>query len=186
MVKFYSNNFTFDFDWNTVTFAYLNRYPNPFASHVFSSDTLGHKFDPVTGDLHISKLYKKTNSTPYWARHFVKNSIAYILEEIVINKKNNTLTTKQRNITHTRLLVVEDSLSIVPHHDLNNPTSTTLCNSEGRLFSNFGYGIGSRIERFSFKRISDNLSKSRKGLAYSIDIFKGRFASANSSIPSSP
>ncbi|OLY80902.1 Protein UPS1, mitochondrial [Smittium mucronatum] len=185
MVKFYSNNFSFGFDWTTVTYAYLNRYPNPFAAHVFSSDTLGHRLDPITGNLHISKLHKKTNSTPYWARHFVKNTTAYILEEIVINNDARSFSSKQRNITHTRLLVVEDSLLIVPapspspslsapSDSVPVPVPSTLCHSEGRLFSNFGYGIGSRIEIFSFKRISDNLHKSRKGLAYSIDRIRER------------
>ncbi|PVU91277.1 hypothetical protein BB559_004200 [Furculomyces boomerangus] len=172
MVKFYGNTFSFNVDWNTVTFAYLNRYPNPYASHVQSADTIEHKFDPETKTLKIVRLYKKINSAPSWSSVFLKNNSAYIMEEISVCFETQTLETKQRNITHTRLLVVEDSLKITSEIDQINKEFVTSCNSEGRMFSKFGYGLGSRIEGFSLKRIKENFNKSRKGLTYAIEVLK--------------
>ncbi|PVU85783.1 hypothetical protein BB560_006909 [Smittium megazygosporum] len=153
--------------WETVSYAYLNRYPNPYATHVLAADTIEHKFDPETGILSILRLYQKTNSPP-------GNSKAYILEEITIDPERQTLETNQRNISHTRLLLVLDSLKISPTAPSleKNFESSTDCVIEGRLISTFGYGLASRIEGFSLKRMKDNFVKSHNGLSYTINLLK--------------
>ncbi|KAJ1680167.1 hypothetical protein EV182_000560, partial [Spiromyces aspiralis] len=158
MVKFFQQTFSFDFPWASVTYAYLNRYPNPYASHVLATDTLYHNVDQETGNLHIARLLLKTNSVPRWGRAIMKgNSTAYILEEIEVDPINKVFKTKTRNITHTRMLKVEEAQTIKASPE-DPENHTTGCN-ETRIVSNFGYGLNSKIESFSLSRFRNNITK---------------------------
>ncbi|KAJ2009199.1 hypothetical protein GGI04_000635 [Coemansia thaxteri] len=163
-----------NYSWNTVSFAFLNRYPNPFASHVLSADTLDRRIDAATGTLHITRLLRKTNSVPRWARSIFRGNDAYILEEVMVNRETGQLVAKTRNITHTRLLKVEERLTLQA-----DPASagSTLCKNETSIVSNIGYGLNAKIETFSLSRFNDNIAKSRKGMLYALDLVqrKGLF-----------
>ncbi|KAJ1642858.1 hypothetical protein J3B02_002778 [Coemansia erecta] len=167
MVKFYQHKYSYDYSWNTVSYAFLNRYPNPFATHVLSVDTLDHRIDAETGELFITRLLRKTNSVPRWARSVMRGNDAYILEEVKVNAETGTLVSKTRNITHTRLMKVEERQFLMADRD---NASRTLCRNETSIVSNIGYGLNSKIENFSLSRLSDNLVKSRKGMLYVLDL----------------
>ena len=40
MVKFWTSDYTYDYGFSTVSLAYFLRYPNPYARHVASTDTI--------------------------------------------------------------------------------------------------------------------------------------------------
>ncbi|KAJ2412853.1 hypothetical protein H4218_001501 [Coemansia sp. IMI 209128] len=164
----------YSYSWNTVSFAFLNRYPNPFATHVLSADTLGQRIDEVTGELHITRLLRKTNSVPRWARGIIGGNDAYILEEVVVDRQSGRLVAKTRNITHTRLMKVEERQTLLA--DPSN-AGQTLCKNETSIVSNIGYGLNARIENFSLSRFTENIAKSRKGMLYALDLVqrKGLF-----------
>ncbi|KAJ1724292.1 hypothetical protein LPJ53_001444 [Coemansia erecta] len=167
MVKFYQHRYSYDYSWSTVSYAFLTRYPNPFATHVLSVDTLDHRIDTATGDLLITRLLRKTNSVPRWARGIMRGNDAYILEEVRVNPDAGTLVSKTRNITHTRLMKVEERQFLLADKD---NSSHTLCRNETSIVSNIGYGLNSKIENFSLSRFTDNLAKSRKGMLYVLDL----------------
>ncbi|KAJ1740343.1 hypothetical protein LPJ55_001205 [Coemansia sp. RSA 990] len=167
MVKFFQQKHAYDYSWNTVSCAFLNRYPNPFATHVLSADTVAHRLDTQTGELHITRLLRKTNSIPRWARSIMRGNDAYILEHVVVDPESGTLVSKTRNITHTRMLKVEEKQTLVA--DPFN-IDRTLCKNETSIVSNIGYGLNSRIENFSLSRFSENIAKSRKGMLYVLDL----------------
>ncbi|KAJ2747243.1 hypothetical protein GGI20_000668 [Coemansia sp. BCRC 34301] len=174
MVKFFQQKYSYDYSWNTVSFAFLNRYPNPFASHVLSADTLDQRIDAVTGELRITRLLRKTNSVPRWARSIMGGNDAYILEEVVVDRRTGQLIAKTRNITHTRLMKVEERQTL-----LADPTNAghTLCKNETSIVSNIGYGLNAKIENFSLSRFTENIAKSRMGMLYALDLVqrKGLF-----------
>ncbi|KAJ1670196.1 hypothetical protein GGF38_001690, partial [Coemansia sp. RSA 25] len=163
-----------NYSWNTVSFAFLNRYPNPFALHVLSADTLDQRIDAVTGELRITRLLRKTNSVPRWARGIMGGNDAYILEEVVVDRGSGRLVAKTRNITHTRLMKVEERQTL-----LADPSNGghTLCKNETSIVSNIGYGLNAKIENFSLSRFTENIAKSRKGMLYALDLVqrKGLF-----------
>ncbi|KAJ2249957.1 hypothetical protein GGI13_004126 [Coemansia sp. RSA 455] len=163
-----------NYSWNTVSFAFLNRYPNPFATHVLSADTLDQRIDAVTGELRITRLLRKTNSVPRWARGIMGGNDAYILEEVVVDQQTGRLVAKTRNITHTRLMKVEERQTLLA--DPSNP-GHTLCKNETSIVSNIGYGLNAKIENFSLSRFTENIAKSRKGMLYALDLVqrKGLF-----------
>ncbi|KAJ2028674.1 hypothetical protein H4S03_007746 [Coemansia sp. S3946] len=162
------------YSWNTVSFAFLNRYPNPFATHVLSADTLDQRIDAVTGELRITRLLRKTNSVPRWARGIMGGNDAYILEEVVVDRQTGRLVAKTRNITHTRLMKVEERQTLLA--DPSN-AGQTLCKNETSIVSNIGYGLNAKIENFSLSRFTENIAKSRKGMLYALDLVqrKGLF-----------
>ncbi|KAI8326278.1 MSF1-domain-containing protein [Martensiomyces pterosporus] len=167
MVKFYQQKFSYDYSWNTVSYAFINRYPNPFATHVLTADTIDHRINPHTGELHITRLLRKTNSVPRWAKGIMRGNDAYILEEVVVNRQTGTLVAKTRNITHTRLMKVEEKQTLFADP---SAAERTLCKNETSIVSNIGYGLNSKIENFSLSRFSDNIAKSRKGMLYVLDM----------------
>ncbi|KAJ2710075.1 hypothetical protein H4R19_003929 [Coemansia spiralis] len=171
MVKFFQQRHSFDYSWGTVSYAFLNRYPNPFATHVLTADTIEHRIDPATGALHITRLLRKTNSVPRWARGIMRGNDAFILEDVVVDGQSGTLVSRTRNITHTRLLKVEEkqTLAVDPLD-----AGRTLCTNETCIVSSIGYGMNSRIESFSLSRFSENLAKSRKGMLYVLDLAQRR------------
>ncbi|KAI9504139.1 hypothetical protein GGI25_001315 [Coemansia spiralis] len=167
MVKFFQQRYSYDYSWNTVSYAFLNRYPNPFATHVLTADTLDHRIDEETGELRITRLLRKTNSVPRWARSIIRGNDAYILEEVVVDRQAGRLVSKTRNITHTRLMKVEEKQTLKADPLDQNQT---LCKNETSIVSSIGYGLNSRIENFSLSRFAENISKSRKGMLYVLEL----------------
>lgn len=71
--------------------AFFRRYPNPFARHVLSVDTLSRYIDPVTGRLHTTRLILKRGILPKWARRVLPlgrggtGLDTWVLEESVVD-----------------------------------------------------------------------------------------------------
>ncbi|KAJ1921918.1 hypothetical protein H4219_000264 [Mycoemilia scoparia] len=143
MVKFFHQTFNFDFPW----------------------------VDQLTGKLHLVRLLLKTNSVPRWGRSFMRgNSTAYILEEIEVDPVNKIFKTTTKNITHTRLLKVVECQTLKACPD--DAANRTIGYNETRIISNLGYGLSSRIESFSLTRFHDNITKSRNGLLYVLEVLR--------------
>ncbi|KAJ2618496.1 hypothetical protein GGF44_005758, partial [Coemansia sp. RSA 1694] len=136
--------------------------------------TLDQRIDAATGELRITRLLRKTNSVPRWARGIMGGNDAYILEEVVVDRGSGRLVAKTRNITHTRLMKVEERQTL-----LADPSNGghTLCKNETSIVSNIGYGLNAKIENFSLSRFTENIAKSRKGMLYALDLVqrKGLF-----------
>lgn len=49
MVLFLTQKFNYEHPWHQVTSAIFQKYPNPFASHVLTSDVIERRVDPETG-----------------------------------------------------------------------------------------------------------------------------------------
>ncbi|KAF8477102.1 PRELI-like family-domain-containing protein [Kalaharituber pfeilii] len=110
MVKFYENYFSYDFAWPAVTLAYFLRYPNPYSTHVLSSDTLSRHLDPTTGKLHTVRLHLKRGKLPAAVARFLpKIKESYILERSVVDIRNQTMETETRNLDWDGVLSVVES-----------------------------------------------------------------------------
>ncbi len=59
MVQFFSQTFRYEHPWEQVTIAIFQKYPNPFASHVLTSDVIDQYVDLETGVLHDYLIYSK-------------------------------------------------------------------------------------------------------------------------------
>lgn len=98
----------------TVALAYFLRYPNPYAKHVMSTDTISQHIDPVTQRLHTIRLHLKKSKVPAGILKFLPKTMSgpdgssqtYILEKSVVDVKEGWMETESRNMEWTGVLSV--------------------------------------------------------------------------------
>ena len=133
MVKFHESSFSHDYPFPTVTLAYFLRYPNPFSTHVLSTDVIQRHYDPTTQRLYTARLHLKRSKIPSALLNLLPKSIlgvsassdgsgtsqSYILERSVVDVKEGIMITESRNLELTGILmVVERQLYRKPGVDL--------------------------------------------------------------------
>ncbi|MDI1485477.1 MAG: hypothetical protein OHK93_000615 [Ramalina farinacea] len=120
MVKFYEHFFDYDYPFPAVSLAYFLRYPNPYATHVLSTDVIDRNFDAAAQRLTTTRLHLKKSKIPpaiykILPRGFLGGSgdagQSYILEKSVVDVKEGWMKTETKNLEWTGILsVVEKQL----------------------------------------------------------------------------
>jgi 4-amino-4-deoxychorismate lyase len=115
MVKFYESTFTYDYSFPAVTLAYFLRYPNPYSTHVLSSDTIDRHIDSQ-GRLHTLRIHRKSSRLPPAVLKLLPKSVlgnvsggrseSFILETSVIDVKEGWMRTESKNLDWTGILSV--------------------------------------------------------------------------------
>ncbi|KAI5851884.1 PRELI-like family-domain-containing protein [Tricharina praecox] len=192
MVKFYENTFSYDYQWPAVTLAYFLRYPNPYSTHVVSSDTLSSHIDPTTGNLHITRLHLKRGKLPASVVRFIpKIKESYILEKSIVDARNQTLSTENRNLDWDGVLSVVESQVYSP--TVGREAETTDVRTVVKFESKFGAarrqegvekrgwlggwgtgGVQRSIELVGRSRMCDGLQKSREGMKIVLEQLRER------------
>ncbi|SCU81496.1 LAME_0B07360g1_1 [Lachancea meyersii CBS 8951] len=168
MVLWYNNTHVYDNNFQTVSFAFFNRYPNPYASHVLSIDTLSRELR-ASGELCTTRLIKKTGRLPQWVKPFLgKISDSWIIERSEVDVKNQVLRTYTRNLDHTRIIQVEEFTT----YRFDSTTEKTQASSSVKFSSGFNATIRSRIEQWSHARFDENIQRSRLGMAFVMEKLK--------------
>lgn len=116
MVKFYSSTDTYSYPFPAVTLAYFLRYPNPYSTHVLSTDTIARHYDPDTQRLTTVRLHLKRSKLPSAVLKLIPRSLlgasaggdtqAYILEKSVVDIKEGWMDTESQNLEWTGVLSV--------------------------------------------------------------------------------
>ena len=116
MVKFYSTHYTYDYSFPAVSLAYFLRYPNPYSTHVRSTDTISRSFDAITGTLTTTRLHLKRSKLPSAVLKLLPRSLlgssasgdsqTYILETSKVNVREGWMETESRNLEWTGVLSV--------------------------------------------------------------------------------
>ena len=120
--------------------AYLNRYPNPYAKHVLSSDTLLQEIDK-DGKLRLTRVAVKTGRLPNFIKPFLGTLLdSWIVEKIIIDPKNLVMKTYNSNIDHQKFIRVEEYL-----HYTATSANTTKVGGKVKFSSNF-IGFKKKIE----------------------------------------
>ncbi|EPS36188.1 hypothetical protein H072_10285 [Dactylellina haptotyla CBS 200.50] len=134
MVKIYENGFSYDYTWHAVTLAYFLRYPNPYSTHVISSDVISRHIDD-TGCLHTVRIHHKRGKLPAALTRLLPSiSDSYILETSKVNPRTMVMETETRNLDHTSILSVIEQQTYTPSEagDITNVRTTV------RFDSRFG------------------------------------------------
>ena len=136
MVKFYETSFRYDYPFPAVSLAYFLRYPNPYATHVLSTDVIDRHFDPSTQRLSTTRLHLKKSKIPPTLLKLLPKGIlgssadagqSYILEKSVIDVKEGWMETESRNLEWTGILsAVEKQLYRRPSLETTAPEKLTL------------------------------------------------------------
>ena len=140
------------------------RYPNPYSNHVISEDTMTRK---VTQDkkLYSQRLLTKTSKIPKWAEWFMGKS-AYsicVVEESIVDPKEQTITTYSRNIGLQTIMTVEEKC--VYKRSMENK-NWTVCERQAWVNSSMGYGMSYAIQAFGIERFRQSASKTVKGFEH--------------------
>ena len=136
MVKFYESSFNYDYPFPAVSLAYFLRYPNPYATHVLSTDVIDRHFDPLTQRLSTTRLHLKKSRLPPTLLKLLPKGIlgsstdagqSYILENSVIDVKEGWMKTESRNLEWTGILsVVEKQTYRRPSSGIATPEISNL------------------------------------------------------------
>jgi len=153
-----------------VALAFWLRYPNPFASHVLGSDVIERYVDGE-GVLRTKRIILKKGKLPRWGSHFIQTPEAYIIEETAVNPNTQTLVSKTKNLSHARVMQVEETQTFSLNK--NNAEWTTV-KTEARIISRFGWGVTSAIEKFGLSTFEKNTVKSRLGMSYILERIRGK------------
>ncbi|KAL6721418.1 hypothetical protein ACLMJK_000521 [Lecanora helva] len=117
MVKFHESSFSYDYPFPAVSLAYFLRYPNPYATHVLSTDVIDRHFDPATQQLSTTRLHLKRSKVPPTLLKLLPKGIlgssgdagqSYILEKSVVNAREGWMKTETKNLEWTGILSVRE------------------------------------------------------------------------------
>ncbi|KAF2732881.1 hypothetical protein EJ04DRAFT_513629 [Polyplosphaeria fusca] len=158
MVKFYSSTDTYSYPFPAVTLAYFLRYPNPYATHVLSTDTVCRHFDEETQRLTTIRLHLKRSKLPSAILKIIPRSLlgasaggdtqSYILEKSVVDIKEGWMDTESRNLEFTGVL------SVIERQEFRRPVSATAqelkmwqgMEGAARRHGFINFGSGARVE----------------------------------------
>lgn len=173
MVLYYKNSHVYEHNFQTVSLAYFNRYPNPYSAHVKSTDTIDVFIDEF-GRLHQTKLIKKSGRLPKFIKPFLgKITTSWIIENTIVDPVKNEMLTYNCNLDHRKIIRVEEFNTYSSNLNFNNSTNSFVTVKFSSGFNQkFGLGIKDRIENWSKNKFSDNLFKSREGLKIVMDSVK--------------
>jgi imidazoleglycerol phosphate dehydratase HisB len=160
MVRFFQLTTDYPHTWDRVTLAIFNKYPNPYSTHVLTSDVIDRY---VLGNTLITKrLLKKQSKVPRWGQYILKMDEAYILETSVVNLETNEMTMKTRNLSHRKIMLIEENLVIKQHSDISKNTEII---TKVRFISNTSFLKG-QIEAFGLHRFRNSVKTSSAGLLH--------------------
>ena len=131
MVKFYESSFNYDYPFPAVSLAYFLRYPNPYATHVLSTDVIDRHFDPASQQLSTTRLHLKRSKLPPAVLKLLPKGIlgtssdagqSYILEKSVVDIREGWMKTESRNLEWTGILSVIEKQVYRRSPSSSNPT----------------------------------------------------------------
>ncbi|XP_034172627.1 PRELI domain-containing protein 1, mitochondrial-like isoform X2 [Osmia lignaria lignaria] len=111
--------------WLTVCKSFFKRYPNPYASHVLSEDTVHREIKD--GKFLNRRIFCKTTATslPNWLEKLVKKPQALILEEAIVDLYAKRLISLTKNLEHKKLVIASETTEYIPSYFDPNKTVMT-------------------------------------------------------------
>ncbi|MCJ1391269.1 hypothetical protein MMC18_004132 [Xylographa bjoerkii] len=116
MVKFHTATHTYEYPLPAVSLAYFLRYPNPYSTHVLSTDVISRHFDPTTQRLHTVRLHLKRSKLPTTVLKLLPKGIlggaaggdgkSFVLEKSTVDVREGWMETESRNLEWTGVLSV--------------------------------------------------------------------------------
>lgn len=164
MVKYFCCAGLLKSTWDQVCIAFWQRYPNPYSNHVLTEDIVFREVTP-SNCLISRRLLTKTSRAPRWMERYLPkkmSSLAYIIEDSIVDPQKRTMTTMTWNITHARLMCVEERCE----YGMNPESgSWTQIKREAWISSNV-YGLSRAIQEFGLARYKTSVTKTMKGFEY--------------------
>ncbi|XP_072294061.1 PRELI domain containing 1a [Eucyclogobius newberryi] len=175
MVKYFCCADLLKATWDQVCVAFWQRYPNPYSNHVLTEDIIFREVTP-SNCLISRRLLTKTSRAPRWMERYLPkkmSSLAYIIEDSIVDPQKRTITTLTWNITHARLMSVEERCE----YGINSENgSWTQIKREAWISTNV-YGLSRPIQEFGLARFKTSITKTMKGFEYVMAKMQGEMPS---------
>lgn len=111
----------------------------------------------------------KRGKLPSWGSVFLNNKDAYVIEFSTVDPKSQTMTTITRNLSYTKLMLVQETSVIASYND------KTCVRTQAEIVSNTGSGwIRSKIEGFGLSTFKKNFKTSSLGVLHVVECLKSR------------
>ncbi|KAI8086574.1 PRELI-like family-domain-containing protein [Halteromyces radiatus] len=169
-MKLFQTVHDFNYEWNLVSTAQWQKYPNDNCPHVQAVDVLNSSIDHTTGILTTERLITVVQNVPSLIRKILgTGTTQYVREISIIDPKAKTLTMRSINLTMANLLKVEETIVYREHPDDQQKTQFTqqAAISAGSMMSRWA----SIIEDFSLKRFQQNAAVGREGFSKVLERF---------------
>jgi len=167
--KYYHTEHIHPYSFDQVAHAIFQRYPNPFASHVLSEDTVYREIINGT-TLYTRRFLTKTNKIPKWGERWLsgfRRSVP-LLEESYVDTKDRTITTYTRNVGMSNFMTAIEKVVYKACPD--NPDHTVAL-KQAWVESNF-YGLRSAIKNFGIERFKVNCVRATDGFNHVLERFQ--------------
>lgn len=116
-MRYFEKSHTYQYDWETATAAWWDKYPNPDQPHVRQWDTLHRKLDADTGKLTVHRLFWIEYGLPKWVHSVfgTRSMDGYGTEVVTCDVENKTLVMRGRNFTFRNLIEIEETCTYRQH-----------------------------------------------------------------------
>ncbi|KAI8075444.1 PRELI-like family-domain-containing protein [Gilbertella persicaria] len=154
-MKWFKSTHDFKYEWNLVSAAQWQKYPNESCPHVAHVDVLNRTVDPETGILTTERLITVDQNIPTIIKKILGSGSRQYVRE------TSTLTMHSVNLTLSNILSVEETIVYTEHPEDNNKTQFTqqAAISAGSLVSTWS----NVLEEFSLRRFQQNAAVGRAG-----------------------
>jgi len=165
---YYNTEHVHPYSWDQVAEAIFQRYPNPFARHVLSEDTV-HRELLTGGTLYTRRFITKTNKVPSWGEKYLSRLARKVplMEESFIDTKEKIITLYTRSVGFGAFMTATEK--VVYQADPDNPDHTVAVKSAW-VESSF-YGLRSAIKNFGIERFKKNCVKATEGFNHVLERF---------------
>ncbi|XP_059080869.1 PRELI domain-containing protein 1, mitochondrial-like [Tigriopus californicus] len=160
MAKYCHTVHSHPYAWDEVAGAIFQRYPNPFATHVLSEDTVERGLlQPNV--LYSKRFLTKTNKLPKWSEKFVIGIKRYVplVEESIVDRDAKVITTYTRNVGLSRFMTAIEKVEY--RRDPHDP-SKTVAVKEAWIESGL-YGLRSAVKNYGVERFKQNCTRATDG-----------------------
>lgn len=180
MPKVFNNEIVYDHPPGHVLSSLHRKYPNPYATHVYSVDTMERSVDPETGIIRSERLIGVQQGAPKWiTKLFHLPPTAYVREVVFVDPSKPSATTMSVNLSLAQYVSCLELITYTPHPPSAAPlkppaighppestwtTPSTLFSQRAAIYSGFPTRlIATRIEKASVERFSANAGVGKKG-----------------------
>mmetsp|Transcript_13079 Transcript_13079/g.16181 ORF Transcript_13079/g.16181 Transcript_13079/m.16181 type:complete len:208 (-) Transcript_13079:41-664(-) len=147
------NKHVFSLPWESVTNAWIQKYPNKHSLQIDQVDTISREMSN-DGSFRLRRLIRASMNPPSWMISLGMPSHVYVLEEAIINQKTKKMILKSINITGSNWLQVQETCQ----YYWNNIKNKTEYKQTANITS-FVPIISSTIESFAKTHFKENAIK---------------------------
>ncbi|VWU52464.1 MSF1-like protein, putative [Hepatocystis sp. ex Piliocolobus tephrosceles] len=166
-MKIFEQDHIYHHDWETVTSAFFNKYPNHVQTHVKNIDVIDRNINIDDKTMKLKRIMQTQFNIPYAIKNFFNiDDRGIIIEDINVNLKKKKLTLT--SINHTLSPYIKSVETCIYYQNGDNEHQTCYKQSMSLNISGFGF-----MRKFIEKTLLNNITeKSKVGINIMNDTIK--------------